>query len=76
MSAPGDPCVRCGEPLLDEGNKIRCSKCGFRAYKDGAIIDPGGRIRPRTLICPLCGGMASEDQFEEFKPKKAEEVTQ
>lgn len=75
MSAQGEACVRCGTPLVDEGLNIRCQKCGFLATKGGMIINPGGQPRPRTLVCPLCGGMASEDLFEEFEPKeKAEEL--
>jgi len=71
MSAPGQPCIRCGTPLVEDELRFRCPKCGFLAKKGGMIIDMGGRSRPRTLVCPLCGGMASEDLFEEFTPKKA-----
>ena len=70
MSAPGEACVRCGTKLIDEGDTIRCTRCGFRASKGGAIIDVGGRLKSKTLVCPLCGGMASEDLFEEFTPKE------
>ena len=72
MSVPGAPCVRCGHPLGDGGETVRCTKCGFEAYKGGAIINMGGRDPNPTLVCPHCGGMASASLFKEFAPKTQE----
>ncbi len=69
MSSPGDACIRCNTPLIDEGDTIRCQRCGFTAFKGGSIINSGGRFKEKTLVCPHCGGMASENEFEEFQPK-------
>jgi ribosomal protein S27AE len=57
-------CPNCGNILTEEGQTVRCPKCGLTAIKGGMILSQG-RKRRRLLKCPECGTVATEDQYQE-----------